>query len=312
MKISIISPLYNVEQTLFDSLSSIQVQDRSAIELVLINDGSTDETQLVLDRFAADCPYSCKCLYQDNQGAASARNLGLNYASGDYIVFLDADDHFVPGVMDIIGWDMFSEKNGKIRVIRQGEYATPDEGLKNLMGGTMKWNLWLFAIRRNLIDSNNIRFIPGADMGEDMQFMLKAFACADSVKQIHVPLYRYNASNPSSISAKMNARRREEVTQNLESATSFLLASPYAKTCREYLPHLKLFIKLPLLIGFSFKEYQLWYQWMPEANLYAMRNPSLPFRVRLLQGLASRRIWLGVWFYNCCYKVLLRLMSGSA
>lgn len=174
----------------------------------------------------------------------------------------------------------------------------------------MKWNLWLYTVRRELVDTNSISFVSGADMGEDMAFILKAFSCAKTVKQIHQPLYAYNASNPASISNRMDQRRRNEVTLNLHSAEEFLLQSPYADLFKEYLPHLKLFIKLPLLIGYSKEAYETWYAWFPEANAFAMKNHSLPLRTRLLQWFASKRIWWMVRLYNgIVYGLMYRFLQ---
>lgn len=317
MTLSIIIPVYNAEATLERSLSSLFGQLTPQTELIIVDDGSTDATPIIVERFASKAKKNCRLVHQENAGVASARNRGIEIARGDYLAFLDADDNFLPGALsqilqlmkegaDIIGWDWMNETEGRVRQMRQTDYYSPEQALKNLMGGTMKWNLWLFAVKREMIDSNYIRFLPGADMGEDMGFMLKSFSCAKQVKQVHEPLYCYNASNPSSISLQLNDKRRSEVSRNLDAAVAYLQTTSNAELCKQYLPHLKLFIKLPLLIGFSFKDYSIWYQWMQEANPYAMKNTALPFRVRILQGMAAKRLWIGVWLYNCCYRFLLR------
>ena len=198
---------------------------------------------------------------------------------------------------------MLTEK--KVRQMCQADFANPGEALENLMNGTMKWNLWLFAVRRDLVVRNGIRFIPGADMGEDMQFMLKAFACAKEVRQLHMPLYQYNACNPASISAQMNERRRGEVSSNLESAVGFLMQSKYRQLCEDRLPHLQLYIKRPLLVSRSREDYEIWYSWFQESNIYATSNKSLPFYTRLMQGMAAKRRWFLLKVYNILmYKIL--------
>lgn len=316
--LSVITPVYNAAKTMEKSLQSIRCAQPEKVELVFVDDGSTDGTSSILASYIEKSPFRCKCIRQDNQGAAAARNNALNHAEGEFLIFLDADDRFVPDAldrilqllkedMDILGWDWTHEQETGTRSMRQAEYCTPEQALKNLMGGTMKWNLWLYAVKRELVDKNGVRFVPGADMGEDMGLMLKAFACASRVKQVHEPLYVYNACNPASISTQLNQKRRDQVTENLHSAETFLLNSPYTQLAQAYLPHLKLFIKLPLLIGFSKKDYQLWNQWMPEANAFAAANKALPFRTRFLQWMASKRLYPGVWAYNVLYKWLIRL-----
>ena len=319
MRLSVIMPVYNAERTLEQTLRSLFGQLDSHVDFIVVDDGSTDASPEILARFASEAGHCCRLIRQENAGAAAARNAAIDIAEGEYLVFLDADDRFETNSLekilrlsesgaDIIGWDWTDEADGKRRSMRQADFGTPEEALKNLMGGTMKWNLWLFAVKRTLVVDNGLHFIPGADMGEDMGFILKAFACAARVQQVHEFLYVYNATNPSSISAYLNDKRRKEVTENLYSATSFLFNSPSAQLAETYLPHLKLYIKLPLLIGFSKQDYQLWRQWMPEANPYAMANKALPFRTRLLQGMAARRFFVGVWCYNILYRLLTRFL----
>ena len=316
-QISLIIPAFNAMNTIEGTLGSILCSTSEDIELVFIDDGSTDRTPDIFQSFKERTSFQCLYLHQSNQGAAAARNTAIHAATGRYLCFLDADDRMETGALDrllalthsnadIIGWDYRMDAGNKQREMRQADFDSPFQAIRNLMGGTMKWNLWLFAIKRELVEANHIRFLPGSDMGEDMGFILKSFSCAKQVIQVHEPLYCYNASNPSSISIQLNNRRRSEVSRNLDSAAVFLQNTSYAELCEQYLPHLKLFIKLPLLIGFSFKNYKLWYQWMPEANPYAMKNHALPFRVRLLQGIAARKFWLCVWLFNCCYRFLLR------
>lgn len=317
IRLSIIIPVFNAEATLESMLKSLSGQLTQQTEVVFIDDGSTDASPSLLDAFATQWRDKCKVIHQDNAGVAAARNHGIQLAKGDYLLFLDADDKIVENAIeiilgqcqtgaDIIGWDWILETNGKRRFMRQPDFFTPKDALENLLGGTMKWNLWLFCVKRDFVEASGFECLSGADMGEDMGFMLKAFACAKQVIQIHQPLYCYNASNPASISLQLNERRRVEVTRNLDSVVSFLETTPYAEICNEYLPHLKLLIKRPLLIGFSLDNYRLWHQWMSEANPYATKNKELPSRVRILQGMAVKRLWIGVWLYNCCYRFLLR------
>ena len=204
---------------------------------------------------------------------------------------------------DIVSWDwtLGFEKNG--RYMRQADYDSPLQALKNLMGGTMRWNLWLFLVKQKLLIDNNIRFIEGANMGEDMMVMIKAFLKAGKVIQIHKPLYRYNAISQTSLSRQFSEERRREISTNLAAVEKVVLESRFSSLLEEYVNHLKLFLKLPLLISPDKKDYQTWYSWFPEANGAAMANKALPFRTRLLQGMAAHKLWGCVkMYYLCVYK----------
>lgn len=309
MTLSVIIPVHDVERTLDRSLQSIRCSRPEEIELVIVDDGSTDGTGNRLVSFIDGSPFKCKLIHQENQGVAAARNTALDNAEGEYLVFLDADDRFSEGAIDIIlkkleggvdilGWDWQTIYEGNVRHFRQAAYSTPEDALRNLMGGTMKWNLWLFAVKRKMLVDNGIRFIPGADMGEDMAFMLKAFACAGSLRQIHSELYEYNAPGIASVSRELDGKRRSQVTENLLAAESFLIDSRYRDLYKTYLPFLKLYIKRPLLIGKSREDFNLWYEWFPESNAFSCKNRELPFHTHVLQWAASKRLWGLVRIYN--------------
>ncbi|MBQ6198625.1 MAG: glycosyltransferase [Bacteroidales bacterium] len=319
MRLSVIMPVYNAQNTLERTLRSISSQLSRDVELVIVDDGSTDSTPDILSRFADENPAACQVIRQENAGAAAARNAAINNASGDYLAFIDADDRVPDNALerilkatennsDIIGWDWQNECNGQVRRFRQAEYSTPEDAIKNLMGGTMKWNLWLFTVKHSLVNQNSIRFLEGADMGEDMAFMLKCFACSKTVKQVHDVLYEYNASNPTSISRQLSERRRTEVSANLQSAHEFLKNSAHSELCDSYLPHLKLYIKLPLLISACKEDYRTWFNWFPEANSFAFNNKELPLRTRALQWMASKRMWGAVRLYAALYSFITKHM----
>lgn len=91
-KVSIIVPVYNVEKYLDKCLNSLVNQTFKDIEILVINDGSTDNSQAIIDKYQAQYPELLSSFLKENGGQGSARNLGLEYAKGDYISFVDSDD----------------------------------------------------------------------------------------------------------------------------------------------------------------------------------------------------------------------------
>ena len=89
--ISIIIPIYNVERYLEECLESVVNQSDSFDEVLLINDGSTDNSLLICERYTS-LYNNIKLINKINEGPSIARNIGMQYASGDYIMFLDSDD----------------------------------------------------------------------------------------------------------------------------------------------------------------------------------------------------------------------------
>ena len=322
MKISIIIPVYNAEKFLKKSLGSLAMQNCHDFEVVFVDDCSTDGSLAILEEFSRTSGLECKIIRQSkNGGVAAARNRALDAAEGEYLMWLDADDTLAPEAVskavvtametgaDIIGWDWTLGFDHNGRYMRQADYDKPVQALKNMMGGIMRWNLWLFMIRRSIVEKNGIRFIPGANMGEDMMFVMKAFLCSSSSVQIHKSLYCYNAVSAGSISRQFSKERRQEVSCNLEDVQQALGNSEYAGELFPYLDYLKLFIKLPLLMSSDRADYRIWYNWMPESNKAAMSNRMVPMRTRLVQWMASHRLWIGVWaYYIFVYKFVYGLI----
>jgi len=92
-KVSVIIPTYNYGQYIDKSIDSVLSQTYTDFEIIVIDDGSTDNTRTIVETKYRD---KVKYIYQENRGAPAARNQGLREAKGDFIVFLDADDWFAP------------------------------------------------------------------------------------------------------------------------------------------------------------------------------------------------------------------------
>lgn len=90
--ISVIIPVYNVEKYIDECIQSVINQTYSNFECILINDGSTDNSGTICDKWA-EIDRRIKVIHQTNQGVSSARNVGINYSSGEYITFIDSDDY---------------------------------------------------------------------------------------------------------------------------------------------------------------------------------------------------------------------------
>ena len=319
MKVSLIVPVYCAEKTLPATLESIRAQRFRDFEVIFVEDAGQDGSLALLENFCRDSDISSQLLRQEcNQGAAAARNRGIAAARGEYLAFADADDRLEPelleqavqaaeGGADIVGWDWVLDRKQSGRIMRQADYQTPTEAFRALTGGTMRWNLWLFLLRRNLVEENELCFIPGADIGEDMQFMLRAFLYARKVVQLHVPLYRYNAVNESSISKAFTPEKRKQVETNLASVERAWQTSPVCSVLPDAMLDLKLFLKRPLLIGMDRKDYETWYRWFPEANARARKRAALRLHTWLLQAMASCRMWTGVRVH---YFVIHKFVYG--
>ena len=91
MKISVIIPVYNVDEFLSECLESVINQTYNNIEIILIDDGSTDESGKICDKYGAK-DKRIKVIHQENMGVSSTRNRGIDLSSGEYLTFVDSDD----------------------------------------------------------------------------------------------------------------------------------------------------------------------------------------------------------------------------
>lgn len=321
--VSVIIPVYNAGHALHNAIASLRKQHYTRLEIIMINDSSEDNSlkaiyDLVPALFVLGM-ITKVISHEYNQGVASARNSGLEQATGEFIYFLDADDYLEPdaiallvieassGNADIVGcnWFLTFEKNE--RRMNQPAFRTPLQALEAMMRGSMRWNLWLFMVRRSLYTDNHIRFIPGMNMGEDLMMMMKLFVQATRVSYVDKALYHYGQANEKSLTKIYSDAHMAQVTANVKAVEICLLNSSYAPLAGS-LDFLKLNIKLPLLISDEEAQYKRWLAWFAEANAKVMANKALPFRTRLIQWLAVKKQFWGLKLY---YGIVTKFVYGT-
>lgn len=207
MKISFIIPVYNCEgylKGLFDNLHS-ELKD-AEYEIILINDGSTDESGKLCDEFATK-DRNVRVIHQQNAGASTARNKGLDIATGDWIWMVDADDQIAKGIIDIITPELGNNdadvlcfnhskltEHGIVADIRCNE-KHKISGIEYLEGSTSLF-LWDKLFRRTII--GNHRFLDGTKTIEDFLFCIETLKDVKVVQMIPESGYIYNCLNTSS------------------------------------------------------------------------------------------------------------------
>lgn len=321
--VSVIIPVYNAEQTIGNMLLSMRNQSYSQIELIFVNDASEDNSLELIQKYTSAFHEKgyivCIVSHALNKGVAEARNTGLSKATGDYVYYVDADDQIEPHAIkmlvdtaldtnvDIVGCNWFLTFNKDERKMNQPSFSQPLEAIVKMLAGTMRWNLWLFLVRRSLYEEHEIRFLPEKNMGEDLMVMIKLFVHASSVAYLDCPLYHYGQSNKQSLTKVYSDKHIEEVTCNMIEAERTLRNSQFSASLGNSIDFLKLNIKLPLLISDRIEQYNHWLSWFPEANDKVMLNKMLPFRIRLLQWLAVKKQFWAVQLY---YHLVVRFVYG--
>ena len=168
VKISIVVPVYNSEKFLEKCVDSLINQTIESKEILLVNDGSTDGSQEIIDRYVSEYPGMIKCVKQENSGQAVARNVGIENASGEFIAFLDSDDYMEKnayevamkkaedGDFDVVCFDYYEVINGSKLEKQHYFFNNEDVVKKYIVSETSPWNK---VIRKKIIDDNNFRFL---------------------------------------------------------------------------------------------------------------------------------------------------------
>ena len=204
--ISVIIPVYNAEQFLPACLDSVLHQDYPSFEILVIDDGSTDGSAALIDRYAAREP-RIVALHQRNAGVSAARNRGVAEARGEYIAFVDADDRVTPTYLShllspqvdlsIAGISLLHEPSGRMeshgfdrtrsaRTDRERGLLFADAEIHDTTKGPCNK-----LFRREIIEQHHLRFDPRYSYGEDHLFVLEFVKHCHSIAQIAHTDYLY-------------------------------------------------------------------------------------------------------------------------
>ena len=210
--VSIVMPCYNNGQTLARTVKSIQAQTQTNWELIAVDDGSRDDTLSVLERLAKDEP-RMRVIHQENGGVSSARNRGMDAACGQWIFFIDADDHLLEHALehlltltddsvDIVcgAYVMhFRDEGG-----RQEKHTCTSGDLKTVLESLIRGDSALNSMcarlyRADLLRSNGVRAPLRVKVGEDVLFNLDAFMAARGWRMSEETIYIYEFGGDSAM-----------------------------------------------------------------------------------------------------------------
>lgn len=203
--ISVIIPAYNVAPYIEEAVRSVLSQSLSNIEIIIINDGSTDTTYSVITRLAAHNS-RIRVISHENRGVGRARNEGIAAATGEYIAFLDPDDRYpsentletlyntaIEHHVDICGGELQefsapdSEPHQNFAADVDG-FLFPCDGIIQYADYQFDYGFYRFIYSRKLLVDNNIVFPPYSRF-QDPPFMVRAFLAAGHFYALHLPTY---------------------------------------------------------------------------------------------------------------------------
>ena len=213
--ISIIVPIYNSECYLVKCIQSVLEQTYTNWELLLIDDGSTDSSRVICDKYAEQ-DGRIKVFHKENGGVSSARNYGLDNAKGQWITFIDADDSIEPSMLkemlvkaiednaDYVYCDILFDY-GKYQNYHKAANFTNVHStmIKNFIKNT--WTvIWNSLVKAEIYKKHNLRFSQEYTYCEDFLFAVKAMFYARKVAYTPKAYYHYNQLNPASCMQNLN------------------------------------------------------------------------------------------------------------
>lgn len=243
--ISIIVPAYNAEKTITRCIKSILEQSARDFELLLIDDGSTDNTGEICDRFA-EIDNRVKVFHKTNGGVSSARNLGLENADGEWITFVDSDDWIVPEALnidcsrleeDLIIFPYYVISNGRQRlntmtccILKGSDQLIPF--YNRYLSCSILKTPWSKLFKKSKL--KDLRFNESIRLGEDTLFMLDYLKNIHSCRILDKPLYVYNEPDEP-ISSKYRLSVEESIYTMMSLFNSYDNLSIENKSAEKYI-----------------------------------------------------------------------------
>ena len=216
MKISIIVAIYNIELYIDKCIASIVTQNCTDLEILLVNDGSTDSSLHKLYHWK-EKDSRIQIINKENGGLSSARNTGLEYATSDYVIFVDGDDWLADnaietiseylnhmGDVDILCFDYYEYYNDKH--MKPVSFNAPSEtidGRSFFERSSFKMTAWSKVYRKSFLETVNLKFLEGR-LHEDLSYTIPLCLCANRVGYINKPLYYYRQNREGSIMQRIS------------------------------------------------------------------------------------------------------------
>jgi len=249
-KVSIIIPIYNVEKYLSRCLDSVINQTHKDIEILCVNDGSTDSSEKILGQYQK-LDSRIKIINQENGGLSVARNTGLDYVTGDYILFVDSDDYISSVLVEkslgnalknnskVVFFDYMS---GRLDYSDAISFSTKDYFQyenKTFSIDTMDAKsykiipcaVWSKLYKTSFLKDNNIRFVENLYY-EDFPFWAEVYTKAKRMTYLPIPLYYYNTERKNSIMHHTGEKSFDAII-SYDKVIQILKTSGYWEKCKD-------------------------------------------------------------------------------
>lgn len=238
IKVSILVPVYKVDKYIERCVRSLFEQTYENVEFIFVNDCTPDKSvdilKSVLDEYPQQKSKTKIINHDKNRGVAAARNTLLKNASGDYILWVDSDDYIIKNAVEILvarvietnadiicfGTTVHSVNGNK--QLNLFDKTTPNELILDLLSGRILTVLWGNMFRHRLFIDNNVSFIEGLDIGEDMLVIVKLIYYSKVISIEKSILYYYDDTNDNSLVRSFSIEKSEMTIAILDMLEDFL------------------------------------------------------------------------------------------
>ena len=323
--VTYIIPIYNVSDYIVKSVRSLLEQSYRNIEYIFINDCSLDDSEIKLRRTIEEFPDRCDNIKiitnEQNLGSATSRNIGLDTAQGEYVMFSDSDDwismdyvesmvrQIDSGSYDIVYCDYFESYNNHDNRISQAYGQDNIECIRAMLGRGMHGSTCNKIYRRSFLLASKQRFIDGADLFEDVSWNIRLFACTTQISYLSQAFYHYVQYNNNSIIKSMSSteKKRNRALQRIENvrvACDYLLSLGFSARLSREINEWKLMAKNDLIDEKDRSSLQSWIETFPEADSAIISCNKITWNYKLL--LLSLH-YKCIWLYNLQRTIMRKL-----
>lgn len=263
-KISVIVPVYNTEKYITKCLRSLLEQSFSDYEIIIVNDASPDNSIDTINNLLLEYPHKKDIItiynHPYNLGVATARNTGLKYAKGEYLIYIDSDDYVELDMLekmyykakendaDIIVADYLDTFESREGYVCQKIPSSKEECIEWLLLGLLHGSNSNKLVKRSLYLKNKLNYIQGLNMFEDLIMSIKIFFYANKITYIDSPFLHYVHYNAESYTKKLSIKSQDDIIHGVHVIETFLTKDGL-NTYQKALKSFKLRIKLKLLLN---------------------------------------------------------------
>lgn len=323
--VTYIIPIYNASDYIVKSVRSLLEQSYRNIEYIFINDCSLDDSEIKLRRTIEEFPErydNIKIITNEqNLGSATSRNIGLDTAQGEYVMFADSDDwismdyvesmvrQIDSGSYDIVYCDYFESYNNHDNRISQAYGQYNIECIRAMLGRGMHGSTCNKIYRRSFLLASKQRFIDGADLFEDVSWNIRLFACTTQISYLSQAFYHYVQYNNNSIIKSMasSEKKRNRALQRIENvrvACDYLIALGFEEKLGKEMREWKLMAKNDLIDDKDDSSLQSWINTFPEADAAIIKCNKITWNYKFLLLLLHYKLF---WIYNLQRSIMRKL-----